>query len=215
MKNNPMSEKDKGRQGIWRSLSAMAIALSVLLLGSCTSTDELITLSKCEFRVVDATDIVIAGIPIEESMDYSDLTYQQILALLAAAQAGYMPISLNVNVEVMNPNSSLAAMNKADWILYLDGFKVAEDTFDERVEIPPNGGIVDVAIPVSANLSELMEGESADALINLAMNLTDVSEDPSKITLRIKPYIMVGGTLIPYPGFFDVSTEFTSGDDDD
>jgi len=182
------------------------------LLFSCSSIDELYTLSRCEFRVVDADRIFLAGVPLEGSMDITDLDFGQLMALLSAAQAGYLPLDLHVNVEIRNPNNDLAAMNKVEWILFLDDLEMTSGIYDDRVEIPPHNGTAIASIPVSVNLNELMEGEEGLALINLAMNLSGVGDEPSRITLRAKPYILVRNTLIAYPGFFDIRTEFTSGD---
>ena len=169
-------------------------------------------LSKCEFRVKDVSDIFLAGIAVENVDDLSDIDYLDGLILWAAASAGNLPLSLNVNVEVKNPNSDMAALNKAEWKLYVDDLLMATGTYEDRIEIPPHDGIAILSVPVAVNLAELLEGETGLALINLALNLAEIGDEPSRITLSAKPYIYVGKRLIRYPGFFDVSTEFTSGD---
>ncbi len=193
------------------SICFFCISLLVTLPG-CTSKDELVSLSKCEFRVHDVSDVKLAGVSVENVDDFSDIAYLDGLVLWAAASEGNLPLDLNVNVEVKNPNSKMAALNKAEWKLHVDDLLMATGTYNERIEIPPHDGIATLSIPVSVNLAELLEGDSGLALLNLALNLADVGDEPSRITLSAKPYIYVGNRLIPYPGFFDIKTEFTSGD---
>jgi hypothetical protein len=194
--------------------SSILLVCVVLMLSQqgCKSKDELLALSKCEFRVKDVSDIFLAGVAVENVDDFSDIDFVDGLILWAAASAGNLPLSLKVNVEIRNPNSELAALNKAEWKLYVDNLFMAEGTYDERIEIPPNDGIATLSIPVSVNLAELLQGDTGMALLNLALNLAEIGDEPTRITLSAKPYIYVGKRLIRYPGFFDVSTEFTSGD---
>jgi hypothetical protein len=181
-------------------------------LTSCKSKDELLSLSKCEFRVLDAENITLGGVPIEGVNNLSDLNPLQLLSLAAQADAGELPLSMNILVEIRNPNKELAALNKAEWIFIVDERQLTSGTYEERVEIPGNDGLAVASVPVSANLVELLEGDSSEALINLALNLADIGEQPSRILFRVKPYIKVGNKLIAYPGYVDISTSFTSGE---
>ena len=194
-------------------LPILLMCLIVTLFNSCRSKDELVALSKCEFRVKNANNITLAGIAIDNVETFSDLGIADGLTLLAAAASDNLPMSLIVNVEVMNPNSDRAALNKAEWILYVDDLLITTGTYEERIEIPANGGMAIMSVPVSVNLKKLLEGETGLALLNLAFNLADIGEEPSRITLSVKPYIYIGRRLISYPGFFDIRTEFTSGDE--
>ena len=200
------------RSGLKHGTILLVCAFFMLSLPGCKSKDELMALSKCEFRVKDVSDIMLAGVTVENVDDFSDINYLDGLILLAAASAGNLPLSLNVNVEVKNPNSEMAAVNKTEWKLYVDDLLITTGTYEDRLEIPPYDGIAILSVPVAVNLAELLEGETGRALINLALNLAEIGDEPSRITLSAKPYIYVGERLIRYPGFFDISTEFTSGD---
>jgi len=185
--------------------------IGVIALPSCKSRDELLTLSKCEFRVVDAENITMGGIPVEGVTGLSDLDPMQLIAMAALAQAGTLPLQMHILVEIRNPNDEVAALNKAEWILIVDGKELTSGVYQERIEVPPHNGLAVASVPVSANLVELLEGDSQEALINLAMNLADIGEQPSKILFKLKPYITVGKKLIAYPGYVDITTTFSSG----
>lgn len=191
----------------------LCVAFTATMMFSCKSKDELMTLSKCEFRVVDAENITLGGVPIEGVNSLDDLNPMQIISLGLQAEAGMLPLQMNILVEVRNPNSEVAALDKAEWILIVDGFEMTRGTYQERIEIPPHNGVATASVPVSANIVELLAGESNEALMNLALNLSDIGEEPSRITFRVKPYIRVRNRLIPYPNYIDISTEFTSGEE--
>lgn len=196
----------------WAGVVLIMLLLLPLIFSSCRSKDELMALSKCEFRVRDVSEATLGGVPIDGVEDVNDLTTEELGILLLGILTENLPLALYINVEVRNPNEDVAALDKAEWILYVDDKKITEGLYDERIEIPPHNGIAIMRVPVTANIAEIMAGESNEALLNLALNLANAGTQPSMITLKTKPYIRVRNRLIPYPGFFDIKTEFTSGE---
>lgn len=190
----------------------MVFVSVILFASSCGSKDELMSLSKCEFRVVDAENITAGGVPIEGVTRLEDLNPMQLISLGMQAESGTLLLSMHILVEIRNPNKEVAALNKAEWILIVDDKQLASGVYEERVEIPPRNGTAIAKVPVSANLVELLEGDTEEALINLALNLANIGEQPSRILFRVKPYIRVGNKLIAYPGYVDIRTNFTSGE---
>ena len=152
----------------------------------------------------------LAGVNVQGVQSIADVNLADALIIYAAAGTNHFPLSLTVLVDVRNPNPNNAALNKADWILLIDGHEITSGTFEERVMIPAYGGTASFSIPVEANLKDALAGESQLAMINLAMNLANIGGQASRITLRAKPYVMVGSRLIPYPGYIDIQKEFIS-----
>ncbi len=155
-------------------------------------------------------DATLAGVKVQNIQSIEDVNLSDALIIYAAAGSSDLPLSLSVLVDVRNPNPNDAALTKADWILLIDGHEITRGTYEERVVIPAYGGIATFTIPVEANLKEAMSGESQLAMINLGLNLANMGGQASRITLRAKPYVQVGSRLIPYPGYIDIQTEFTS-----
>jgi LEA14-like dessication related protein len=186
-------------------------ALLLLAAGSCESSRELLTLSKCEFRLSNVEEVVLAGVDVGRVQRLDDVSLADLVTLYEAAGSAHLPLELTVVVEVKNPNERTAALNKAEWTLFIDGYRISSGVYEGRVEVPPRGGIASFRVPVSADLKEVLGGESQLAMINLGLNLADIGSQPTRITLRTKPYIMVGDRLIAYPSHVDVQTTFTSG----
>jgi LEA14-like dessication related protein len=171
---------------------------------------ELSSLSKCEFRLSDVDSFILTGIYLDDINTYSDLNIIQIGVITRAMADRNLPLSFTMNIETRNPNAVPAALNKLEYITVLDDTEIARGVLNERVYIPPSGGISVIPLRVTMNLADLFSKESLVALFNLALNLSDAGGRPSRISLKIKPYIKAGKKDLIYPGYINVKTEFTS-----
>ena len=199
------------RRIIFQRLIAL---LFISLLGSCSileQASELQTFSKCQFRLKSVQNIRLAGINVQQINQVSDLTLMQMAKLSTAFAAKDMPLKLSLNVEVKNPNQSKAALNELAWILFIDDIEMTRGNLARRVEIPSHGGLAVLPIGIEVDLFEVLSGESADAIINFALNLAGAGNTPSRIMLKAKPTLYVGTKPITYPGYIKIENEFTSG----
>ncbi len=185
------------------------ISLSAILAG-CDSSKELQSLSRCEFRLTGVEDVTLAGVNVQNVQTMADVNLADAVTLYEAAGSEHFPLSLKVLVDVRNPNSDDAALDRADWILLIDDIEMTRGTYADRVVIPAYGGVATFHVPAEADLKSVLQGESQLVMINFGLNLADLGGSATRITLRIKPYIKVGGRLIPYPSYIDIRTEFTS-----
>jgi hypothetical protein len=185
-----------------------------VLLNSCgvmEQASQMTMLSKCDFRLDKIENIRLAGIDIQNIKSYEDLGVIQILNLTTAVARKDLPLSFTLGVEARNPNNKTAAMNRMDWILYIDDIEMTRGIVNDRVEINPNGGIANIPLSLNFNLMEVLQGKSGDALLNFGFNLAGSGDRPTRILVKVKPTIYIGSTAIDYPGYINVKTEFTSG----
>lgn len=189
------------------------LSLIILLFSGCDITkqvNELKTFSKCDFRLYTVENINLAGINIEDYKSYNDLNLLDVAKISSALAKGNMPLSFTLNVQVKNPNPTPAALNKMEWILFIDDIELLDGVSEQRVEVPANGGISNLPLDIKADLKKVLTGESGEALSNLAFNLTGQGNRPSNVMLKIKPTVYAGGIPIVYPGYISVKNEFTS-----
>jgi len=59
------------------------------------------------------------------------------------------------------------------------------------------------------DLKQALQGKSAEAMLNFAMNLSGNGDKPTRIKVKIKPSILVNGQPLSYPGYVTVKTEFS------
>ena len=115
-----------------------------------------------------------------------------------------------MNVEVLNPGSSHAAVNSVEWIAFLDDLQLAQGTVQQRVEVGPSGTSI-IPIRVRADLFDYLEGDNPSAMLNFALNLINAGSQASQVSMKIKPSVLIGSKEILYPDYFTISKEYKSG----
>lgn len=182
----------------------------VVAFGGCKSMRELKNLTKCQFRIATVKGITLAGVNIQTVRRFSDLKVGDATRVGAALASGNLPLAMTVNLEVKNPNKQLAAMNRVEWVAMIDQYDILNGIVGNRVEVEPNGGVATIPITVSTNLRSVLKTLGKTELLDFGMGLTDQSDRPSRVALKLKPTIMVGKHPLEYPGWLTVKREFTS-----
>jgi hypothetical protein len=111
-------------------------------------------------------------------------------------------------MEVKNPNATTAAMNSVDWIMMIDDKEIVDGTVNERIQISPDGGVTNLPIRISTDLRKVLNNMPADQAVNMGLGLAGSGGKPTRVTLKIKPSIMVGQSVLKYPGYIKVNQEF-------
>ncbi len=188
----------------------IALCLAVLFSAGCKQIQQALTLAKCDFRLKDVKETSLAGVDVQSIESWTSMGFMDIAKLTGAFASGSMPLKFKLNIEVRNPNSEKAALNRLDWMLLLDQTQMAEGTTNQRVEVEPNGGVSTMTLDISSDLKKILSGQSLESIANLVLNMADAGGKPSKLTLKAKPYISIGKSTIAYPGYINIKTEFTS-----
>ncbi|MCF8345884.1 MAG: hypothetical protein K9G38_01625 [Bacteroidales bacterium] len=186
------------------------VLLSSLLSG-CSILSELTALSKCEFSFHSAQDPVVAGIDVMRVQSFSDLTLMDGQRVASQLLQKRLPFGITANIEVRNPGITKAALNHIEWIAFIDDVQISSGKIEQRVEILPNGGTAIVPVRIESDLFEYLEGDSPRTMLNFALNLVDAGGQPTRLSLKIKPSVVVGSTTLPYHDYFTISKEYRSG----
>jgi len=191
--------------------SLIIILFTVVIIQGCdiiNQVNQMATFAKCDFRLNTIQNLSLGGVNIQAIKNFSDINLLDAAKLTAALANGSLPLTFTLNVDVKNPNSSSAAMNKLDWILLIDDIEMVRGINNQRVEIGPNGGISTLPLAISTDLKKVLTGKSTDAILNFGFNLAGVGNKPTRVTLKAKPSIMVANQSISYPGYINVNNEF-------
>jgi len=179
-------------------------------LNSCRSIVQGKRFAECEFRTTTVDNFRLAGVNVLGIKDLSELTLLDAGNVTASLLQGRLPLTFTLNVEVMNPNEKKAAINTMDWILLIDDSEITSGTTNQRIEVPPNGGITNMPLHFDLELTDIFQKETGNALINLALGLVNKNKEPSRIAIRVKPSFMIAGGEVKYPGYITVSKKFKS-----
>jgi len=180
-------------------------------LSGCSILSEITAFTRCEFSFHSAADPSLSGINISNKQSFQDFRLMDGQVLLSNIARGTLPFSVIANVEVRNPGTTTAAVNAIDWIAFIDDVQVAEGTVSDRVVVAPGGGKSIIPIQIRTDLFRYLEGDNARTMLNFALNLVDAGGQPTRLSMKIKPSVMVGSQSIYYPGYFTIDRVFTSG----
>jgi hypothetical protein len=183
----------------------------VLLTGSCSVLSELGSLTKCEFSFRSVQDPRLCGVEIADKRTFSDFSFMEAQEITMSVIKGSLPFDLIANVEVRNPGPSMAAVSSIQWIAIIDDMEAARGMVNERVEVAPNGGRALVPVYIQTDIIDFLEGSNPQTMLNFILNLLNAGNQPTRVTLKIKPSIMIGQQTIAYPRFFTLTEEFSSG----
>ena len=196
-----------------KTKNVVILLLTIVILNSCdilNQVKQMETFAKCEFRLNTVQNISLAGVYIQNIKKFSDVNLLDAAKITAALAQGSLPLSLTLNVDVKNPNSTTAAMNKLEWILLIDNIEMVRGINNQRVSVSPNGGISTLPLQITTDLKKVLSGKSSEAMLNFGCNLAGVGNRPTRITLKAKPSIMIANKSIAYPGYITVNNEFGS-----
>ncbi len=187
--------------------------LLLLLITSCDVTKQTrtaINLANCEFRLLSAENIVLAGIPIDNYTSLKDLGVADFAMFMGALAQPELPLSLRLNLEVKNPNPAPAGINSLDYIIFIDDIQMLQGSYMNPITVPASSSSI-IPVQLDTDIKKALQGKSLDAILNFGFNLAGVGHVPTRFKVKLKPSILVGGSSLAYPGYITVKTEFTGG----
>lgn len=196
------------------SLQILAFALTIVLLGSsCRTIRELKALSKCQFRIGSLVNARLAGINVQNIRSFTDLNLGQAAKVTSAYMSGNLPLEFTLNIEVKNPNSELAALNRLDWIAQYNDIDLINGVVNQRVAVQPNGGVARIPLGIRCNVKKVLQKLGREKALESPFELADERNRPKKVAVKLKPSMTIGkqGKSIPYPGYITVKKDFTAG----
>lgn len=183
----------------------------LFMLPGCSILSELTAIKNCEFSFHSAQDPVVAGINLMEVQSFSDLSFIQGQKIVSNVMQKKMPFGITVNIEAKNPGIVNASVNQIEWIAYIDDIEISTGIIEDRIQIPANGGTAMIPLRVETDIFRYIEGDNPKTMLNFALNLIDAGGQPTRLSMKIKPSVYIGGTLVSSPNYFTISKEFTSG----
>ncbi len=186
------------------------IVLSSVLMIGCDVLQQMATFSKCEFKMNSLTDTRLAGVDVHSKSSFKSLSFMDAASLTKTLLNGTLPLTFNLNIEVKNPNSTTAAMQKMEWKVSIDDVEMTTGVLDKQVSIEPNASQI-IPLAVAIDLKKVLTGKSKNALLNFGFNLAGAGNSPTRVKLAIKPTVSIGSFPVTYPGYFTLKKEFGSG----
>lgn len=177
---------------------------------SCGAIKRAANLTRCEFRKKDIDKLNLGDVDVRNVNNLTDLGFNNIAKLGKAFSSGSLPLEVNFQIDVKNPNDAVAAVNKIEWILEIDDKEMTRGTTNQRIEVQPEQTTT-FPLGMRLDLKKILSGESKNSLLNFAMNLVGAGEEQTRIKLKIKPFFRILGAQIGYPGYIKLGPTFGGG----
>ena len=190
-------------------MNRLLITLIIIALSyqSCDILNQMVTFTKCDFKMNTLTNANLAGIDVQTKKSFSDLTLMDAANVSKSLLQGTLPLTFTLNIEAHNPNTSAASMQKLEWRAFIDDIEIAAGVADQKISIPPAGSQV-IPLLVQVDIKKLLNNEAKNTLLNFGFNLAGAGNYPTRVKLDIKPTVYVGTFPLSYPGYFTLKKEF-------
>lgn len=189
------------------------LLLFTAVLSSCSinkQAQQIKALEKCEYRLVDANNITLAGTDVKKLIAGKSLNLINAPALALAFLRQDIPLRADLNLEIKNPSNSLAAINNFEYIILVNKQEIVNGTVDQRVAIPAGQTNV-VPLVLNTNIYKFLSNSKIlDDVTKFLTSASNGTEVKGLVTIKIKPSIMVSGNLVKYPGYITIDKEISS-----
>lgn len=193
--------------------NAIIICLLAFGISSCginKQAQQLKALEKCDYRLLSASQITVAGTDVRKIIQDKSFNISNIPALALGYLRKDIPLKANLDLEIYNPSASTAAINNFDYIILINQQEIANGSVDQRVNVDA-GQTARVPVQLQANIYQFISnGRILDDISSFLGSSASGTEKKGMVTLKIRPSIMVGGSLVKYPGFITINKEISS-----
>lgn len=187
-----------------RIIAAIILLLSLTVAYQSCSTvkqvSEMSRLNSCEFSFEGIRSLRLAGIDLGDGTSAGGIQGGQLMQLVNAMFQKNIPISLDVMMKVDNPNNKAATVSRMDYIILLEGMELLNGETKTQYTIGPNSSEV-LPLPLQTELFTALAAQNREDITRLINKFTGKDQEPMEVTVRIKPYINIGLTSLPYPGY--------------
>lgn len=180
----------------------------LVILPACQTLQMMQNFAKCEFRLAQLSNVNALGIDMTGKRSFSDFNLLDAGKVVQALAGNQFLLNFVANVEVRNPNAEPAGLNRMDWILMVDNKEVLNGTLNQAVNVPANNGTTIMPLNLSIDLKKIFANQSRDETLSLAFDLAQQGNNTTRLMLRVRPYINIGGAELAYPGYLNIKKDF-------
>jgi len=185
-------------------------AISVMGCGVNKQAQQIKALEKCTYKVKSADNITIAGTDIKSLLNNQNINLASLPSLAFGLLRKDVPLRLRLNMEITNPSGNLAAINEFEYKVLINKQELATGFVNQLVNVEPGTSVV-VPVDVTANVYQFISNAKVMSEITEFLRAGGSGQEKKGlVTLKIRPSIKVGNSLVKYPGFITIDKEVSS-----
>jgi hypothetical protein len=185
-------------------------AITLFGCGINKQAQQIKALEKCSYKILSAENVTVGGTDIRKLVDMDNLNLGSLPGLAFGLLRKDVPLRGKLNLEIKNPTSTEAAINEFEYQVLINNQELATGFVNQGVNVTPGSTIV---VPVDVNLNAYRFISNKEVMNDIGKFLQAGSGDQERkglLTLKIKPSIRVGNSLVKYPGFITIDKEISS-----
>ena len=167
-------------------------------------------LIQCEYSYKSIAGLTLNGVNLQNTNSISSLNPLTAASLLAAFSSNSLPLQFTLNLNVKNPGKNIAALSGMQYILEIDDVQMTQGMLNQSFSVAA-GQTSTMPVAISFDLKKALSGQSADAVKNLAFNFVGLGDTASKVTLKLRPSMMIGEQTVTSPVYIPVSFSYGKG----
>lgn len=192
----------------------LLLCLTAIVISSCginKQTRQIKALEKCTYRITSADQLTLGGADIKKMISNQDINLASLPGLALGLLRKDVPLRARLNLEVKNPTGDDAAINQFEYKILINRQELATGFVNQAMNIAAGQSSV-VPVDMEVNVYPFISNSKVMGEINdfIKSGKNGGPEKKGILTLKIRPSISVGGTLVKYPGFITIDKEVSS-----
>ena len=191
-----------------KKISLLFFIASIFLLNSCALNQkaQVEALGKFNYDVTSVQGLRIAGRELSSFESEGGVSLSSLPGIAMALLTKDLPLEATVNLQMMNPTSTVTKINEFKYLIEMGGKPLFEGSVNENINLAQGQSMV-VPLSFRANLFGVAKDQGIDRV------LSDIFTRKSDafLALKIKPSIKIGGKNYFYPGYITVDKDLGKG----
>ena len=164
-------------------------------------------LMQCDYKYNNISDIQVAGVNLGSGTSLSLSNFAAISSILTGGSLQTIPFSMTLKLDVENPNKAAALLNALDYAIQINDMEFVQGKLDVPLRVEP-GETAILPISIGLDLKSLMNQYSRDKVSKEMSGFLGLSSEKTKVSVKLWPKLMVGGTLVKVPAAIPVEFSF-------
>ena len=192
----------------------LLLCLTAIVISSCginKQTRQIKALEKCTYRITSADQLTLGGADVKKMISNQDINLASLPGLALGLLRKDVPLRARLNLEVKNPTGDDAAINEFEYKILINRQELATGFVNQAMNIAAGQSSI-VPVDMEVNVYPFISNSKVMGEINdfIKSGKNGGPEKKGILTLKIRPSIRVGGTLVKYPGFITIDKEVSS-----
>jgi hypothetical protein len=192
----------------------LLFSLVFLVFAGCginRQAQQIKALEKCTYKVASAEEITVGGTDVKKLFAGDDINLASLPGIAFGLLRQDVPLKAKLNLEIKNPSGEDAAINQFEYKILINNADLAEGVVNQEVNVPAGQSTV-VPVNMIVNLYPFVSNKKVmnEVAAFLKAGKNGSAEKKGLLTLKIKPSIKVGNSLVKYPGFITIDKEISS-----